>query len=54
MDVLCERIAVELHLHTFSALVDELNALLERKEQRLGYGSSPHTSPQSPVITPSD
>ncbi len=35
MHILCERIAVESDLHKFSALVDELNALLERKEQRL-------------------
>lgn len=54
MHVLCERIAVERDLHTFSALVDELNALLERKEQRLGSDSSFNTSTQRLVMTTSE
>ena len=35
MAILCERIAKEQDPHKFSELVDQLNKLLERKEQRL-------------------
>jgi hypothetical protein len=39
MAILCERIAKEQNLPRFKQLVQELNELLSRKEQRLGKSS---------------
>jgi len=39
MAILCERIAKEQNLQKFKQLVQELNELLSRKEQRLGKSS---------------
>lgn len=40
MNALCEQIASEKDRHKFSKLVEELNELLEDKQERLDHGRS--------------